>query len=149
MPARDIYHNRVKAALVADGWTITHDPYRIEYGGKDAYVDLGAERAEQDTVLAAERDATRIAVEIKTFTGLSILTDFQHALGQYLLYRSWMRRTDPDRQLYLAVDVETAAGVFAEEFGRSVADDVHIRLIVVDMAAERIVEWKQFPSTAS
>ncbi|MFN8569082.1 MAG: element excision factor XisH family protein [Kouleothrix sp.] len=55
MPARDIYHNAVKAALIADGWTITHDPYRIEYGGKDAYVDLGAERASLDVVLAAER----------------------------------------------------------------------------------------------
>jgi hypothetical protein len=30
MPARDIYHNAVKAALIADGWTITHDPYRLE-----------------------------------------------------------------------------------------------------------------------
>ncbi len=36
MPARDSYHNAVKAALSADGWAITHDPYRITYGGKDA-----------------------------------------------------------------------------------------------------------------
>jgi hypothetical protein len=58
-----------------------------------------------------------------------------------------MRRTDPDRQVYLAVDRETAASVFAQEFGRRVADDVQISLIVVDVAAERIMEWKQFPST--
>jgi len=77
MPARDIYHNAVKAALIADGWSITHDPYRIEFGGKDAYVDLGAERARLDVVLAAERGTTTIAVEIKTFTGLSVLTDLQ------------------------------------------------------------------------
>lgn len=147
MPARDIYHNAVKAALIIDGWTITHDPYRIEYGGKDAYVDLAAERAQLDVVLAAERGTTTIAVEIKTFTGLSVLTDLQQAIGQYLLYRTWMRQTDPQRLLYLAVDVETAAGVFAQEFGRIIADDVQIRLIVVDIDAERIVEWKQFPTT--
>ena len=27
MPARDMYHNAVKAALINDGWTVTHDPY--------------------------------------------------------------------------------------------------------------------------
>jgi len=58
-----------------------------------------------------------------------------------------MRQTDPQRLLYLAVDVETATGVFAQEFGWIVADDVQIRLIVIDMTAERIVEWKQFPTT--
>ncbi|RRR66815.1 MAG: fatty-acid synthase [Candidatus Viridilinea halotolerans] len=147
MPARDIYHHAVKAAIIADGWTITHDPYRIEYGGKDAYVDLGAEQASFDITLAAERDIKTIAVEIKTFTGLSILTDLQHAIGQYLLYRTWMRQTDPQRLLYLAVDMETASNVFAQEFGRIIADDVQIRLIVVDISAERILEWKHFPST--
>jgi hypothetical protein len=29
MPAKDIYHDTVKNALVKDGWTITHDPLRI------------------------------------------------------------------------------------------------------------------------
>lgn len=57
MPARDTYHNAVKSALIADGWTITHDPYRVAYGGKDAYVDLGAER--EQLVLAAERGRMR------------------------------------------------------------------------------------------
>src|SRR5258706_6872875 len=118
MPARDIYHNAVKAALIQDGWTVTHDPYRLEYGGKNAYIDLGAERETLDLMLAAERGTTRIAVEIKTFTGLSLLADLEQAIGQYLLYRTWMRRTEPERILYLAVDQETAIGVFAEEFGR-------------------------------
>ena len=29
MPAKDIYHDQVKTALVKDGWTITHDPLLI------------------------------------------------------------------------------------------------------------------------
>jgi hypothetical protein len=29
MPARDLYHDAVKNALVKDGWTITHDPIRL------------------------------------------------------------------------------------------------------------------------
>lgn len=32
MPSRDIYHNTVKNALLKDGWTITHDPLRLEWG---------------------------------------------------------------------------------------------------------------------
>jgi hypothetical protein len=42
MPARDIYHNQVKNALIKDGWTITHDPLKLEIGSKDLFVDLGA-----------------------------------------------------------------------------------------------------------
>lgn len=50
MPARDLYHDVVKRALVRDGWTITHDPYTISAGTTKIYVDLGAEHA-----IAAEK----------------------------------------------------------------------------------------------
>jgi hypothetical protein len=63
------------------------------------------------------------------------------------LYRTWMRQTDPQRLLYLAVDVEAAQSVFAQAFGRVVAEDVAIRLIVVDVQTQRIVQWKHFPTT--
>jgi hypothetical protein len=109
-------------------------------------VDLAAQRERPDTPEAGDH-TERIAIEIKTFTGLSILADLEQALGQYLLYRTWMRRTNPARTLYLAVDDETARGVFAQEFGRIVADDLQMRLIVIDMRSERIVEWKHFPAT--
>lgn len=146
MPARDIYHDAVRAALIADGWAITHDPYWVEFGGKDAYIDLGAERNALDPVLAAERGAERIAVEVKTFTGASVIVDLEQALGQYVLYQSWLRRTEPERLLYLAVDTETALSVFDAPFGQIVAEDVGLRLIVVEMPAERIVAWRQFPA---
>jgi hypothetical protein len=29
MPARDFYHDVVKAALITDGWTITDDPLGV------------------------------------------------------------------------------------------------------------------------
>jgi hypothetical protein len=58
VPARNLYHDGVIRALTADGWTITHDPLTISFGGKDLYVDLGAERE----TIAAEKDDLRIAV---------------------------------------------------------------------------------------
>ncbi|MFN7527862.1 MAG: element excision factor XisH family protein, partial [Dolichospermum sp.] len=44
MPAKDIYHDVVKNALIKDGWTITADPYYIIYGKLRLVADLGAER---------------------------------------------------------------------------------------------------------
>ena len=55
MPARDVYHNQVKAALVKDGWRITHDPLPLKWSAKDAFVDLGAEE-----VLAADKEGRNL-----------------------------------------------------------------------------------------
>ena len=81
IPAHDLYHDAVKNALIKDGWTITHDPFRMEWGKRDMYVDLGAER-----LLAAERAGERIAVEVKSFLGASDIADLEQALGQFILY---------------------------------------------------------------
>jgi len=78
MPAKDIYHDTVVRALRADGWRITHDPLFLSYGGRDIYIDLGAERV----LFAAERGEQKIAVETKSFLGLSPLHDLQEAVVQ-------------------------------------------------------------------
>ena len=44
MPARDVYHNAVKTALIKDGWTITADPYIIAYEDTQLFADLAAEK---------------------------------------------------------------------------------------------------------
>jgi hypothetical protein len=44
MPKLDIIHDAVKNALMKDGWTITGDPYVIQYRRTTLYADLGAER---------------------------------------------------------------------------------------------------------
>lgn len=74
MPARDLYHNSVKAALIKDGWIITDDPYIIKYENTKLFADLAAERT-----LAAERNGTKIIVEIKSFLGKSPINDFENA----------------------------------------------------------------------
>ena len=35
MPAKNVYHDAVVQALVADGWTVTDDPLRLTYGDHD------------------------------------------------------------------------------------------------------------------
>ena len=44
MPASDAIHGAVKNALVKDGWTITHDPYTVRFGGVRVHADLAAEK---------------------------------------------------------------------------------------------------------
>ena len=80
MPAKDIYHDTAKNALIKDGWTITHDPYVLRWGTTDMFIDLGAEQ-----LLAAERHGQKSAVEVKSFVGRSDVDDLEKALGQYIL----------------------------------------------------------------
>ena len=98
MPAKDIYHEVVKNALIKDGWTITDDPLKLTIGSRSLYVDLGAEK-----LIAAQKDSQRIAVEIKSFISPSPINDLENALGQYILYQNILKSTDTERILYLAI----------------------------------------------
>ncbi len=95
--AKDIFHNTLRTALEKDGWLITHDPLTINLSKRRIFIDLGAEK-----LLFADKDHIKIAVEVKSFLGLSILNDFYKALGQYQLYLLALKHQYPDRILYLA-----------------------------------------------
>jgi hypothetical protein len=137
MPAKDIYHDTVKAALIKDGWTIiTHDPLTIRLTRKKLYVDLGAER-----LIAAQRDTERIAVEVKSFTRASDMKDLEDALGQFVLYTHLLARYDPERKLYLAVTDSVYESVFEEEAGEILLQDGVIRLITFNPEQEAIIQW--------
>ncbi|WP_324981168.1 element excision factor XisH family protein [Nostoc sp.] len=44
MPAKDIYHNAVKNALIKDGWTITAHSYPIKYAEVKLFADMTGEK---------------------------------------------------------------------------------------------------------
>ncbi len=137
MPARDLYHDAVKNALVKDGWTITHDPIRLRLRrGKNLFVDLGAER-----LLAAEKGTEKIAVEIKSFVRASDMKDLEDAVGQFVLYAHLMQRYYPEYVLYLAVPEEVRRSVFEEEAGQVLLEDGVVRLFSFDPAREEVVQW--------
>jgi len=136
MPVRDIYHNKVKNALIKDGWTITHDPLRLSWGGKDLYVDLGAER-----LMAAEKAGQRIAVEVKSFVGDSEIDDLEKAVGQYIVYRAILAEREPNRVLYLAVPQDVIRDIFEEPLGKLLLKNNLVRAIGFEPQAEVIVTW--------
>ena len=136
MPARDIYHDSVKNALIKDGWTITHDPLRLSWGGRDMYVDLGAER-----LLAAEKGERRIAVEVKSFVGHSDMADLERAIGQYVLYRAVLAEREPDRVLYLAVPRLIFQDIFEQPLGMLLRKYNLAQVVGFDPQTEVIVGW--------
>lgn len=137
MPARDIYHEAAKNAMIKDGWTITHDPFRIRLArSKNLFVDLGAER-----LIAAERGLEKIAIEIKSFRRASDMQDLEEALGQFVLYNQLLKRYAPERKLYLAVTDEIGTSVFEEEAGQVLIEDGIIRVVTFDPLQEEIVRW--------
>jgi hypothetical protein len=136
MPRRDLYHPLVVAALVADGWTITDDPLLLSYGGRDLYVDIGAEQP-----IGAEKEGRKIAVEIKSFVGPSDVHELTVALGQYNLYRDLLAEIEPDRDLFLAVPERIASGILSDSFGQLVLVRQRLQVLVFDESHGRVVKW--------
>jgi hypothetical protein len=138
MPAKDIFHNSVKNALIKEGWTITDDPLYLEYGEVDMYVDLGAEK-----LLGAQKDRERIAVEIKSFNQPSLISEFHTALGQFLNYRLVLEEIQPERELFLAITEDVYETFFILKFTQKAIQKHQIKLIIYDSTQEVIKQWKK------
>lgn len=136
MPAKDTFHEIVINALQQEGWTITHDPYHIDLGFVDFYIDLGAER-----LIGATRDGEKIAVEIKTFLGASTISEFHTAIGQFINYRIALEEEDAERLLYLAVPLDIYKRFFKYTFIQTVIRRNQIPLLVYDIEKQEVAQW--------
>ena len=136
MPAKDLYHDAVKSALIKDNWAIVADPYRIQYKDVDLYADLAAERP-----IAAEREGQKIVVEIKSFVGRSLMTDFHLAVGQYKVYQMLLQETAPEYDIYLAIDDITYNNFFKREGIEFLVQSSRIKFFVVNIDEQEIVQW--------
>jgi XisH protein len=134
--AKEQFHDVVKTALEKDGWKITADPYEIKLDDVDFEIDLAADR-----LLAAELEGQKIAVEIKSFTSPSSISDFHTALGQFLNYRDALEKIEPDRQLYLAIRSPIYETFFQRRFIVSAVERYHLRLMTYDVQQEVINRW--------
>ena len=138
MAARDKYHNSVRKALEKEGWTITHDPYRIEPGDQVIKIDLAAEK-----LLAAEKGKEKIAVEIKSFLNISGITDFYEAVGQFSYYSVAIEKVEPERELFLSIPLRAYKTTFKKPLVMETAEKLGVKIIVINNNDEKIVEWKK------
>jgi hypothetical protein len=137
MPAKDIYHDAVKNALIKDGWTITADPYPIKYEEVKLFADLAGEKP-----ISATREGELIVIEIKSFLGRSTMREFETALGQYLIYQTFLDITHPDYQIYLAISKNIYEKFFKQVAIQLILQKYQVLLLVVDMNKEEIIQWR-------
>ena len=136
--AKDIFHEIVRQVLEADGWQITHDGYRLVTELlKDALtIDLGAEK-----LLVAEKGLDRIAVEVKSFLGDSLIYDFHSALGQMLVYQVNLDLQEPNRTLYLAVPEAIYERMSQQRIFEVVAERYHVNFMIYEPVQKQIIKW--------
>ena len=135
MPKLDKYHYQVREALEKDGWTITHDPYFIRLGKRKGFIDLGAE------IIGAERGLEKIAVEVKTFLAASEVDAFEDALGQFLVYKSALKRKESDRTIFLAMPKDFYNSLFDDLFFVEVLNDYAVYVLIYDVEQSKIEKW--------
>lgn len=141
MSAKDIIHEIVREALEKDGWIITHDPFFLRVSENiGMFLDLAANK-----VIIANKETFKIAVEVKSFVGLSAVTDFHLAIGQFLNYRLALEELEPDRILYLAIPNDIYQNFFQDSFIQKVIDNYSIKLIIINPQQGEIILWKPSP----
>jgi hypothetical protein len=134
--ARDLIHQLIRQALETDGWLITQDPYPIKIGGFEMEIDLAAEN-----LLVAEKGLEKIAVEIKSFAGLSKVYDFHMAVGQFVDYRIALRTREPERILFIGITDEVWDSLFQLPFAQMVIDELKMKIVVVNPDKKEVVQW--------
>ncbi|QIR40641.1 XisH protein [Tolypothrix sp. PCC 7910] len=136
MPAKDIYHDAVKNALIKDGWIITADPYPIKYAEVKLFADLAGEKT-----IAASRQGQQIVIEIKSFISRSPMRDFETALGQYLIYKALLTIDYPEQKLYLAIGQKVYEDFFQQVAIKFILEKYQVSLLIIDLQQEEIIQW--------
>ena len=134
--ARDIFHENVRQALVKEGWEVTDDPLTFKIGKVQVQIDLGAER-----LIAAERNAEKIAIEIKTFGGTSLITSLYEAIGKYIVYRNVLIMLETGRTLYLAIPENIYNSYFSEKVIQKTIIEEKFNLVIYDQTLKTITQW--------
>jgi len=133
MPGIDTCQPEVEGALQKAGWHISSTQYYLRYellGGHGVYLDLKA----------TERLSNRaMYVEIKCFDPAADHDEFFRALGQYLTYRAVLSAERDPSPLYLTLPANTYKTF--NNLTRQLLIDLGIKLIVIDLVEERIVQW--------
>jgi XisH protein len=135
--ARDIYHKNVKAALEKEGWKITDDPLHIDLEETFIEIDMAAEM-----VFAAQKENEKIAVEVKSFLGKSIISEFHTVIGQFADYRDALEEFEPDRVLYLALPKNIYHHpIFQGRFIQKRLKKENVKIILYDIQKEDTIQW--------
>ncbi len=128
MPKPDGCEITVAGALRSEGWQVVTDKERRREQ-RAVYIDL-----------QAFRDTETAFIEVKCFPQGIIPDEQYNAIGQYLIYRTFLRLEELSYPLYLAVPVT----IYEEEFDDVMIETLkehHIWLLLFDKAGGRSLQW--------
>ncbi len=95
----------------------------------------------QGSLIGAEKNNSRIAIEIKDFRAKSIIKDLEQAIGQYVLYGLLFEKIDPGREVYLAITDTLYEDFFNEPIGELVVSELPLKMIIVNLQRVEIIKW--------
>jgi hypothetical protein len=67
--------------------------------------------------------------------------DLQETVGQFVVYRALLSRSDPDRLLFLGVSERAHDSILSEPLGQLVTEEVRLRILVFDPEQREVVRW--------
>lgn len=82
MPAKDLYHEAIKSALVKDGWIIVFDPYPIKYQEVDYLLIWLARKRFQP-----QRKKNKSLLRLKVFRAALLCVNFRQHWVNILFIR--------------------------------------------------------------
>lgn len=127
--------SRLSELYSKDGWRIADQHFRLAVGKRNVYVDLRAVHAVNGT------SRQIMLVEVKCFPDSdTILQELYTAVGQYLFYRVMLNMLDDPTPLYMSIP-QTVFESELDETASQFLRETRIRLIIVNLEEERIVQW--------
>lgn len=138
MPQLDFYHQVVKRALEKAGWRIIDQNVRVNIDDMWVYIDI---IAESSTVTISSQTRIAVAIEVKSFQADSPVSEFEKALGQYLLYEEIIASGAMNGRLYLAIPKVSHESFFQQPTIQRLVARYRVNLLVYDPEPEEIVAW--------
>jgi Holliday junction resolvase len=137
MPALDQCQPQMIRAFDKAGWNVGRNPASLRIDRVErryVFVDLLLQNRSDNSTI--------IIIEIKCFADERLFLDeFYSALGQYAVYRSALVMNNINAPLYLAVSSEAYNAQFHKEIVQSTLDAIQVKVVVIDLDHEEIVQW--------
>lgn len=75
------------------------------------------------------------------FNTPSPITELEKAIGQYGIYRTFLKQSNPSQQIYLAIAQDVYQDFFKQPAIETIMDDHQISLLVFEPHNEEVVLW--------
>ena len=133
--AYDNCHQQIVNALLKAAWVVDDKQVYLRVDRLTMVADIRAQ------ILNGNVQQI-IIVEVKCFSDpRNDLDELYRAVGQYLLYRSALQLRQSDWPIYLAIPTIVYSRLFVKSVVQNVVTRNEIKLIIVDVEREEIVQW--------